>query len=155
MKNLIVRPFKIADLQAVIHLFKEAVAAINVKHYTLEQIAVWTDIDETGWQEKLTKHISFVAEIDSVIIGFIDMARDGYLDHLYIHKDYQVRFVSLRLLKAIEKEACQLGLIKIVTDCSITAKTPAERVGFRVIREQVVEKKGVRFINYRMEKELY
>jgi putative acetyltransferase len=62
--------------------------------------------------------------------------------------------VSLRLFKAIENAARELGLTKITTNCSITAKIPAERMGFKVIKEQTVEKKGMKFINYHMEKQL-
>lgn len=154
MSTIIIRPYKTSDLQAVIQLFKEAVAAINIRHYSAEQIAVWTDVDPVRWQAKLEKMIVFVAEIDSIIVGFADMTREGYLDHLYIHKDYQARWVSLHLFKAIEKTARGLGLTKITTDCSITAKVPAERMGFVVIKEQIVEKNGVQFTNYHMEKKL-
>ena len=154
MNTIIIRPFKPSDLSAIIKLFKQAVPAINIRHYSSMQVSIWIDIDELRWAEKLTKNISFIAKADSIIVGFIDMSYEGYLDHLYIHKDYQARWVSLRLLRAVEKAARQLSLTKIFTDCSITAKLPAERVGFRVIKEQVVEKNGVQFITYHMEKKL-
>lgn len=149
-----IRSYQPSDFSAVVQLFKEAVAAINIKHYTPEQIAVWTDIDPARWQARLENMIVFVAEIDSQIVGFADITREGYLDHLYVHKDYQARFVSLHLFRAIEKTARELGLLKITTDCSITAKVPAERMGFKVVREQTVEKHGMKFINYHMEKQL-
>ncbi len=139
MDTIIIRSFNLSDFPVVIQLFKEAVPAINIKHYSSQQISTWIDIDLTRWQEKLINNIALVAEINSIIVGFIDMTHEGYLDHLYIHKDYQARWVSLKLLRAIEKTARQLGFAKIVTDCSITAKIPAERVGFRVIKEQIVE----------------
>jgi putative acetyltransferase len=149
-----IRSFKAEDLQDVIKLFKEAVSAINKRDYSPEQISTWIDIDFTRWHEKLINHITFVAEIDSVIVGFADISREGYLDHMYIHKDYQARFASLHLLRAVEKAARELGLSKIFTDCSITAKIPAERVGFKIVEERVVERKGVQFVVYRMEKKL-
>lgn len=149
-----IRSYQPSDFSAVVQLFKEAVAAINIKHYTPEQIAVWTDVDPARWQTRLENMIVFVAESDSQIVGFADITREGYLDHLYVHKDYQARFVSLYLFRAIEKTARELGLTKITTDCSITAKVPAERMGFKVIREQTVEKNGMKFINYHMEKQL-
>ena len=49
MSTIIIRSFKSLDLPAVIQLFKEAVAAINIQHYSPEQIAVWTDIDSERW----------------------------------------------------------------------------------------------------------
>ena len=175
MNTIKIRPFKPSDLPAIIELFKEAVATINIRHYSPEQIAVWTDIDPVRWQAKLENMIVFVAVLrdasddapsslrqeasadrqdEQRIVGFADMTREGYLDHLYVHKDYQARWVSLHLFKAIEKAARELGLTKITTDCSITAKIPAERMGFKVIKEQIVEKKGTQFINYHMEKKL-
>lgn len=154
MSTITIRPYQSSDLPAIIQLFKEAVAAINIRHYSAEQVAVWTEVDPIRWQAKLENMIVFVAEIDATIVGFADMTREGYLDHLYVHKDYQARWVSLHLFKAIEKAARELGLTKLTTDCSITAKVPAERMGFKVVKEQIVEKNGMKFINYHMEKKL-
>ncbi|HEV2601382.1 MAG TPA: GNAT family N-acetyltransferase [Candidatus Babeliales bacterium] len=160
---IVIRPFSLSDTPALITLFRDAVHAINIQHYSPEQVAMWApeEMNAEHWQNKLeswqkqfTKNITFVAEIDGKIVGFADMTRDGYLDHLYIHKDYQGRWVAFRLLKAIEQAARDLGLEKITTDCSITAKVPAERVGFVVVKEQTVVKNGVSFINYAMEKKL-
>ena len=73
---------------------------------------------------------------------------------MYVPKGYQARFIALKIFKALEQKAKELGLEKIITDCSITAKVPAERMGFKVIKEQVVEKNGMKFTNYHMEKKL-
>lgn len=152
--SVVIRPFKEGDLTELIKLFQEAVHAINIRHYSIEQVAVWTQIDQEKWQKSLTKNITYVAEADNKIVGFVDMSHEGYLDRLYVHKEYQARFVALKLFRTIEQAARDLGLKKITTDCSITAKVPAERIGFVVVKEQVVEKKGMKFINYHMEKKL-
>ena len=154
MNNIIIRRYQPADLMSTITLFKEAVAAINIRHYSPEQIAVWTNIDETKWQQSLAKNICYVAECNAQIVGFADMAHDGYVDRVYVHKDYQLRNVALRLMKTLEKDAHALGLSKMYTHCSITAKLPAERFGFKVVQEQTVERKGIPLINYVMEKRL-
>lgn len=154
MSTIIIRPYQPSDLPAVVQLFKEAVAAINIKHYTSEQVAVWTTINLEKWQTSLATNITLVAEANNIIVGFGDLSHEGYLDRLYIHKDYQGKFISLKIFKALEQKAKELGLEKITTDCSITAKVPAERMGFKVVREQVVEKNGMKFVNYHMEKKL-
>jgi putative acetyltransferase len=82
------------------------------------------------------------------------MRKDGYLDKLYVHKDYQGKFIAFHLLREIEKIARELGLSKITTHCSITAKIPAERMGFLVIKEQAVIRNGISLINFVMEKKL-
>ncbi|GMU19721.1 MAG: hypothetical protein AMXMBFR12_09130 [Candidatus Babeliales bacterium] len=154
MSTISIRPYQPSDFNTVVTLFKEAVATINIKHYTSEQIATWTTINLERWQASLEKNITLVAEVDGIIVGFGDLRHEGYLDRLYVHKEYQARFIALKIFKALEQKARELGLEKITTDCSITAKIPAERMGFKVIKEQVVEKRGIKFINYHMEKKL-
>lgn len=155
-KNITIRRYDVQDTQALIDLFRDAVHAINIKHYSAEQVAAWApeEIDAKSWEASLAKNITFVAEMDSKIVGFADMTHEGYLDRLYVNKDYQGRWVGLYLMRAIEKAARELGLPKITTDCSITAKKPAERFGFVVVKEQIVECRGMSFINYAMEKKL-
>ncbi len=153
-RTITVRPFASADTDALLKLFQEAVAAINIRHYTAKQVQEWTTIDKKEWQTSLQNNLTFVAEIDGVIVGFADLRRDGYLDRLYIHKGYQGQFIYLHLLRIIERAAREIGLTKIFTHCSVTAKIPAERAGFRVIKEQTVNKNDVLFINYVMEKTL-
>jgi putative acetyltransferase len=152
--NIIIRPFRSSDTPALIKLFRDAVHTINSQHYSPEQIAVWApaEIDTNRWQVSLEKNITFVAEVDSQIVGFADMTHEGYLDRLYVHKDYQGRWIALYLMRAIEQAARELGLSKITTHCSIIAKKPAERVGFVVIQEQTVIRNGVALTNYVMEK---
>lgn len=153
--TITIRPLQSDDIPALIQLFKEAVQAINVTDYSQEQIAAWTDINTEKWHTTLSKNIAFVALIDNQIVGFADITHEGYLDRLYIHKGYQGRWVSLHLMRAIEKAARDLGLTAITTDCSITARKPAERFGFVVVKEQVVECRGMTFTNYKMEKKLH
>ncbi len=154
MSTITIRPYKPSDTPAIVKLFREAVHAIAIRHYSKEQAAVWApeNIDQDKWQRSLEKNITYVAEIDSIIVGFADMSHEGYLDRLYVHKDYQARGIAFRLMKKIEQEARNLGLTKITTDCSITAKIPAERMGFKVVKEQTVIREGIQLTNYVMEK---
>lgn len=156
LNSIHIRGFKPSDTQEIIALFRDAVRAINIQHYSPEQVAVWApdEIDREKWHKSLANNITYIAEIGTKIVGFIDMSREGYLDRLYIHKDYTGGSIALRLFKKIEQEARALGLTKMTTDCSITAKKPAERMGFVVIKEQTVIRSGVALINYAMEKKL-
>ena len=156
MSTITIRRFDPADTKELIELFRSAVHAIAIKHYSPEQVEAWApdDIDHDTWRTSLEKNITFVAQIDGIIVGFADMTHDGYLDRLYVHKDYQGRFIAFRLLQHIVQAARELGLSKITTYCSVTAKIPAERVGFKVVKEQTVERNGIKLTNYVMEKVL-
>jgi putative acetyltransferase len=57
-------------------------------------------------------------------------------------------------MRHVESEARSLGITRLVADVSITARSFFEHAGFRVVEPQTVERRGVRFQNYRMEKSL-
>lgn len=81
--------------------------------------------------------------------GFADMDADGYLDRLYVHKDYQGRGVAAALCDALEQAVqCEA----YTTHASITARPFFEKRGYRVVRAQQVERQGLYLTNYVMEK---
>lgn len=57
-------------------------------------------------------------------------------------------------MKKLELEARTLGLREIDTEASITAKPFFERKGYQIIKEQIVERKGIGLVNFRMSKKL-
>jgi putative acetyltransferase len=56
--------------------------------------------------------------------------------------------------ETVEREARGQGLGWICTEASITARPFFEQQGFRVVREQMVSRRGVSMTNFVMEKEL-
>lgn len=155
MNSQTIRPFQASDMPALVQLFKNAVNTINIRDYSQEQVAIWSN--STDWKNHLEKNVTLVAEMNGIIIGFTDMTQEGYLNHFYVHKDYvgaKGNYIALKLFKAIETEARNMGLSEIVTYCSITAKKPAERMGFIVLHKNTVTKNNVTFINYYMKKVL-
>ena len=152
-----IRPFREGDLHAIVDLFTQAVHAINKQDYTPEQLAVWAsahpDLDK--WRKRLTDNMVYVAEEKGTIVGFMSMKSDGFLDQLYVSKDHRGGHVSRALFKQCLILAKEHGWQIITTHCSITARKPAERMGFKVVQEQTVVRDGVALINYVMEKKVH
>ena len=93
------------------------------------------------------------------LAGFGDIDETGYLDRLYVHRDFQGMGVGTALCQALEQEAARAvrqakpdASVCITTHASITARPFFEARGYRVQREQQVERKGVLLTNYIMEK---
>lgn len=82
-----------------------------------------------------------------VIVGFGDIDNTGYLDRLFVHKDYQGQGIATALCNKLE---CSFDII--TTHASITAKPFFESRGYKVIKEQQVERQGTFLTNYVMEK---
>lgn len=153
-----IREIKAEDLEAIVALFKETVHHVNAKDYTSEQLLVWAPHhvhhNQDRWQSMLS-NIAYLVEIDGVVVGFADMTTEGYLDRLFVHKDYQRQGIALMLLNKLESVALEQGINKITAEVSITAKPLAEYFGAYVIREQNKPREdGVRLTNFLMEKRL-
>lgn len=148
---MLLREYKPDDCSALAKLFYDTVHCINCKDYTEEQINAWATgtIDLAQWNASFLEHHTIVAELDGEIAGFGDITADGYLDRLYVHKDYQRRGVAKAICDVLERS---VKADKITTHASITAKGFFEKRGYRVIKEQKVERQKVVLVNYVMER---
>ncbi len=146
---MIIRQYKNKDCETVSKLSYETVHFINATDYTVEQLSVWAnDADSLkARRNDLLKQHTLIAEISGVIVGFGSIDKSGYLDLLFVHKDYQTQGVATALCNGLEKD---LSIIK--TYSSITAKPFFESRGYVVVKAQEVERLGVKLKNYEMQK---
>jgi putative acetyltransferase len=149
-----IRPATEADLATITRLFAETIRAVNARDYNEEQVRVWAAAAENGekWRQRIMTQHFLVAEKGQRIIGFASLTHQGYLDLMYVDKDWQAQGIGRRLLRAIEETAGSLGIQRIESDVSITARPFFEKHGYRVENEQQVSIREVVFINYKMSK---
>lgn len=147
-----IRRYEPEDLGQITALFYDTVHAVNAADYAPEQLDAWADgaPDLDRWNGSLLAHHSLVAVEDGgLIVGFGDIDATGYLDRLYVHKDRQGLGIATALCDRLERA---VDAPVITTHASITARPFFEGRGYRVLREQRVERHGVRMTNYVMEK---
>lgn len=149
-EDIVLRTYQPEDCEKLAELFYETVHTVNAKDYTKEQLDVWATgtIDLEKWNQSFLEHDTVVATSGKKIVGFGDMDAFGYLDRLYVHKDYQGQGVATAICDTLEKDP--IG--KFVTHASITARPFFEKRGYRVVKEQQVERGGIYLTNYIMEK---
>ena len=140
------RPYRSADLPAILDLFRNTVHTVCARDYTRSQLDAWApaELDAAAWDASLLAHRTLVAEENGMIIGFADLGPDGYLDRLYVHRDWQGRGVASALCDALPDARS--------THASLTARPFFEKRGWRVVKEQQVERRGVRLTNFVMER---
>ena len=106
-------------------------------------------MDLAEWDRSFQAHHTLVAVEGEQIVGFGDLdVERGYLDRLYVHRDHQGEGIATALCGALERAASG----PITTHASITARPFFEGRGYRVLREQQVERRGVWLTNYVMGK---
>ncbi|MBI2786779.1 MAG: GNAT family N-acetyltransferase [Legionella longbeachae] len=153
-----IREYEVGDELEIYQLFYDTVHHINRSDYTEEQVNIWAPKDPnlSQWQISLQENYSFVAidKEDNKIIGFADLEKNGCLYRGYVHKNYQGRGIGKALLNVREKKARELGIRKLFSEVSITARPFFEKQGYIIEKEQTKNLCGVSFINYWMTKEL-
>ena len=156
VQNRGIRYYEAGDAPEIVRLFFETVRSVNRADYSDEQLEAWAAgvPDPEEWHARMAGRWTLVAEEGGEVVGFAELEYDGRLDMLYVRKDAVGRGVGRRLYEAVEREARGQGLGWIFTEASITARPFFEQQGFRVVREQMVSRRGVSMTNFVMEKEL-
>lgn len=145
---MLVREYQVSDCKETTELFYNTVHRINAKDYPKEQLDVWAtgQVDLEKWNASLQEHFSIVAVDDGILVGFGDIDKTGYLDRLFVHANYQKKGIATTICNQLE-QAVQGD---ITTHASITAKPFFEKRGYKMIKEQQVERQGVFLVNYVM-----
>lgn len=147
---MLLRKYKTSDCNEIGQLFYNTVHTVNAKDYTCKQLDVWASkkINVNQWDSVLRSHHCYVACIDDVIVGFGDIDDTGYLNHLYVHANYQRQGIATVLCNQLET----IVDCTITTHASITARPFFEKRGYHVKREQQVLRDGISLVNYIMVK---
>jgi putative acetyltransferase len=148
-----VRRYTADDCDDTIAIFLAAIREVASRDYSPAEIEAWAKVeDRAAWAKRRASRPTFLVDHAGRPIGFSDLEPDGHLDMMFVHPAHQGIGVASLLLATVEEEARKLGIGRIFTEASLTARPFFERRGFTVIARQSVEKRGRRLTNFRMEK---
>ena len=146
------REYQSFDLKEICELFYETITIINKYDYNDEQIRVWSNRRNVLLKQDnfFNSLYTIVAIENNKIVGYGNIDKNGYLDHLYVHKNYQRRHIATLLCDKLENYNKEIK--ELTVHSSITAKPFFEKRGYKVVKEQTVELDGVNINNYLMKK---
>lgn len=148
-----IRIFQHSDHVAIADIFSAAVHEIASEVYTEEQCLAWC-VRETNyghWKNRCELKRPFVAMAGSEIAGFFELDPDGHIDCAYINPKYKRKGIMTSLVRHAVDTCFALNLNRVYVDASICAKPMFEKMGFTLIRENMVTIQGVELLNYKME----
>ncbi len=151
-----IRAYESKDAPEIVRLFYETVHSVNRLDYSREQVEAWAPKipNAAAWRRRMAARKTLVAVANGEVVGFAELEEDGHLDMFYLRKDAVGRGIGRHLYRAVEREALDRGIGRISIEASITARPFFERRGFRVVRQQTVQRRGVGLTNFVMEKPL-
>ena len=132
-------------------VFFTSIRMAGAKNYTNEQLEVWAPeiYDPKKWSERIQGIRPFVARLDGKIVGYTDLQSDGFIDHFFVHGEYQRRGIGGALMSKILSQGAALETLH--SKVSLTAKAFFIRHGFEVLNAQDVWIKNVKLQNYSMQ----
>lgn len=144
------------DLPNIAVLFYETVHAVNIRDYTENQVTAWAGkagrLETRG--EFFEKLYTVVAEnSEGQLTGYGNIDETGYLDHLFVHKDFQRKGIATAICDRLEAYAASRNIRTVTVHASITAKRFFEQRGYRVCKEQSVKVEEEWLANYVMKKD--
>ncbi|MCB9276592.1 MAG: GNAT family N-acetyltransferase [Lewinellaceae bacterium] len=144
------------NLDEIRALFRETVLTATAQAYDEHQRLAWASgwAGQARWEQRLREQYFLVTKQKGQLVGFASIRPDGYLDVLYVHRDFQRQGIARKLYEELEAEARRSGVAWLETDASITARPFFEKMGFAVLAEQQKAISAVVLTNYRMRKTL-
>jgi len=152
--EIAVRPYDDKDGPRLLEIFHDAVHRGAAGEYSEEQRRAWApeNMDLAAFTAALTTQQTWVAEIDGTVVGFSDLAPNGYVNMMFAHPDYQGQGIATTLLSQVEHAATTQGMQRLITEASVTARPFFEKRGFMLTAEQWVPLRGQTLTNFLMEK---
>ncbi|MGF6907889.1 GNAT family N-acetyltransferase [Fusobacterium sp. PH5-44] len=154
--NIRIRRANENDIFNISELFYETIRNINIKDYNDVQVKAWTlrAYDEDKWKKKIESQYFIVAILNNIMVGFASIDESGYLDYMFVHKDFQRVGIAKKLLNDIEEKAKNEEYGVIYSHVSKTAKDFFISNGYVIELMQKVLISNVELINYKMVKKL-
>ncbi len=153
-----IRLFQDSDAEALVEIYKRAVAELGPKAYSPEQIAVWSNLLPSAqrFAEIMNDgRVALVAiDANDRVVAFTDVEADGHIGFLYALPDVAGTGAVKTLYEALETKAREQDIGKLYSEASELAKSFLLKHGFSVVERRDFEVAGVPIHNYAVEKRL-
>lgn len=145
-----------ADVPHLARLYRDTVMAHGPAHYTEAQTAAWaaSTLDAAEFEHFILGVRTYVADTPTGIVGFGGLALDGHIASLYVRHDCLGRGVGSALLQFLIEQAERDRLPRLYAEASEFSLGLFQKFGFRHYDTEVVQRLGVSFTRYLVEKAL-
>lgn len=151
-----IRIAETADIPQLAQLFYETIIRNGSQHYTEAQTQAWASfaLDLTAFTRFLEGATTFVMETDGEILGFAGLAADGHVRAIYVRGDRLDQGIGSQLMQTLLNDAENRSIHRLYAEASEFSLGLFLKFGFHQFDIEVVERNGVEFRRYLVEKKL-
>lgn len=153
--NFIIRTAQLSDVIELKDLYQNTVLVVNRRDYSQAEVEDWASCgDNLSEIAEMIKTHYFIVAVNqqSQIVGFSSITPQGYLHSMFVHKDFQGKGIATMLLEEIEQYAISVGIMRITSEVSLTARPFFEKKGYIIEKEQKRKANQLSLTNFWMAK---
>jgi putative acetyltransferase len=142
-----------SDLAELAELFRQSVLSTAPQRYTSEQTQAWASMaDSDRFRQLILQPTTYVLTDDTGILGFAGIAADGYVASTYVRSDHIHQGLGSKLMQVILDHASHNGIQRLYAEASEFSLELFKKFGFHLYDTEVVERHGVQFKRYLVER---
>jgi putative acetyltransferase len=152
--SIIIRPYNPADTAALADVFRQAVLETGAAAYNPEQVAVWAGFVNNldRFQHRLQAGMTRVAWVGGQIAAFGQLYPPDHIEFLYTDSAFARLGCATQIYQTLEAESLAQNMTRLHTEASHLSRPFFLKMGFSVVEPEIVERQGVLFERFKMEK---
>ncbi|MFP4119447.1 MAG: GNAT family N-acetyltransferase [Coleofasciculus sp.] len=142
------------DIPELAQLYQETVLAIAPHYYSPEQTHSWASFasDIASFREFILAATTFLATDETGILGFAGIADNGHITAAYVRRDRIHQGIGSTLMQTLLDYAKNHTIERLYAEASEFSLGLFKKYGFHVYDTEIVERQGVEFQRYLVER---
>lgn len=139
-----------SDLPLMQRLFYQTVAIYGSKIFTKSEIKEYSKLARNNayWKKKFISDFVYNAKLNGEIIGSFLLNKDGTIDYIFVHQNYQGHGIAMDLYETLEKVAKDFKIKILKTKVNKITKTFFEKKGYTIVKNVKKSNDGKEVIVY-------
>ena len=149
-----IRTAEAADIFQLAQLYYETVRQHAPQHYTEAQTQAWANfaLNQSQFAQLFTDATTFLMEDEGEILGFAGLASDGHVTAVYVRSDRLGQGIGSQLMTSLLERAKIQNIPRLYAEASEFSLGLFLKFGFHQFDSEIVERDGVQFHRYLVEK---
>ncbi|AXT53006.1 GNAT family N-acetyltransferase [Aquimarina sp. BL5] len=125
-----------SDLPLMQRLFYQTVTIYGSKIFTKEEVKIFSRLalDKKHWIQKFTEDFVYNAKLNGEVVGSFSLSKDGVIEYIFVHQNYQGRGIAKELYKTLENVAEDANIEVLTTRINISTRDFFKKNGFEIIK---------------------